>query len=321
MPRKIGYAYFSPAQKAALRKAQLESARKRRKHHADNRSSRKRALKIAGAVAVGAALAGGAGYVAHSKLTEKKVYTNEKPLSFNVKDKKGKAEAIKFGRSITKQRREFWAQTPDGEKQFNAIRSYTSAAENFLISKAARGHSFPEWASDSSMEKWADETLKNLDAAFDSENVNPMLDWTHVSRGASLRDFEHDDPWVNAAIKKAHIFTVQSGGISDENLSILQEQMIGKTFENQSYTSTSLGETPAFTSSPVYINFSLPPGTRAIYVADDMKEGENDDKDALTSLKGEREIILRRKLKYTVKKVSKDKNGKIIIDVEAHPHG
>lgn len=43
MPRKIGYGNFTPARKAALRKAQLESARKRRKFHSDNRPVRKAA--------------------------------------------------------------------------------------------------------------------------------------------------------------------------------------------------------------------------------------------------------------------------------------
>lgn len=84
MPRKIGYAHFSPAQKAALRKAQLESARKRRKHHSDTRPvrrqkhaedasarHRKRRNIALGAAAVGAAAAVGVvGYQQNKKTNE-----------------------------------------------------------------------------------------------------------------------------------------------------------------------------------------------------------------------------------------------------------
>lgn len=66
MPRKIGYGNFTPARKAALRKAQLESARKRRKHHFDEHKSRRRRKQIAATAAVGAA-AIAAGAFAYNK--------------------------------------------------------------------------------------------------------------------------------------------------------------------------------------------------------------------------------------------------------------
>lgn len=74
MPRKIGYGSFTPARRAALRKAQLESARKRRKHFSDEtphrrkkkqddsdkRRRRKKQLILAGAAAAGIAAGVGA---------------------------------------------------------------------------------------------------------------------------------------------------------------------------------------------------------------------------------------------------------------------
>lgn len=52
MPRKIGYGDFTPARRAALKKAALESARKRRKHKSEKRSNKKRKKQIAAAAAV-----------------------------------------------------------------------------------------------------------------------------------------------------------------------------------------------------------------------------------------------------------------------------
>lgn len=65
MPRKIGYGKFTPARRAALKKAQLESARKRRKFKSEDRSNRKRNLKRAAQLAVGAAAVGAVGYAAY----------------------------------------------------------------------------------------------------------------------------------------------------------------------------------------------------------------------------------------------------------------
>ena len=46
MPRKIGYGNFTPARKAALKKAQLASARARRKNKFESRSRRKKTKKV-----------------------------------------------------------------------------------------------------------------------------------------------------------------------------------------------------------------------------------------------------------------------------------
>ena len=66
MPRKIGYGKFTPKRKAALRKAQLASARARRKHGSDERTRRKRRNRRLGAAAVGAAAAIGVAAAVHS---------------------------------------------------------------------------------------------------------------------------------------------------------------------------------------------------------------------------------------------------------------
>jgi hypothetical protein len=69
MPRKIGYGTFTPARKAALKKAQLESARKRRKFKSEDRSTRKSRKRQMAAAAL---LAAGAGMMYYQQKQEEK---------------------------------------------------------------------------------------------------------------------------------------------------------------------------------------------------------------------------------------------------------
>lgn len=67
MPRTIGYGKFSPARQRALKKAQLASAKARRKNNSEHRAHRKRRNRQLGLAALGAAAAIGAGAVVYNQ--------------------------------------------------------------------------------------------------------------------------------------------------------------------------------------------------------------------------------------------------------------
>lgn len=340
MPRKIGYGSFTPARQAALRKAQLESARKRRKFHHETRhvrrrkksedlqvrkSHRKRNIAL-GAAAVGAvAVAGTIAYRHNQNQNQQTTGTRENPLSFDTSTEKGKKQAISYGRSLTKQTREEWSKTPEGAKQFAAIRAYTSEMHDMYMGKIMRGQELPDYFTDTLKQKMQ-ENIDLIESAFDSENITPMPSWTQVSRGSTLSEFQSgDDPELNQLIdnvkglaKKHAEFTgyADNYGVTEKEVSALKEKMVGKTFTNKSFTSTSLSLRPAFPNRPVHIRYKIPPGTRGMYVADNMSGVESETDNLLSKFRSEREILFRKNLSYKVTDIKLADAGRIIVEVE-----
>jgi hypothetical protein len=68
-------------------------------------------------------------------------------------------------------------------------------------------------------------------------------------------------------------------------------QMVGKTFNDPAFMSTSLGDAAFEQGKPAILHVAVPEGTPAAYI------------DAISAVKGEREVLLGRDLSYTVDRV------------------
>ncbi|AMS00996.1 VIP2-like ADP-ribosyltransferase toxin [Mycobacterium phage ArcherNM] len=89
-------------------------------------------------------------------------------------------------------------------------------------------------------------------------------------------------------------------------------QLVGRSYTNHSYTSTSVGGKAAMSSMPVQITISVPPGFKGVHMA-----GDGNYSGALSSLASENEFLLPRGTKFKIKSVKKDANGNWIMEVEA----
>lgn len=323
MPRKIGYGNFTPARKAALKKAQLESARKRRKHGSEQRSTRKRKLKQAAAVAVAAAAVGGAAYgayaagekykekVANAKLQTsikdkfEEIRSKENPVKFSSTDDKAVAE---YGKRLTKQTRKEWSKTELGAQHFDSIRAYTSGMNDYDMNMMLRGIEIPGHQFSIDMED-----ADFLDSAFDSENVTPTTEWMQVTRGGSFADLNTDDPEFNALLKT---FEKKRGNFTPEDIAEIEKTISGKDFTNKGFTSTSMDEKPAFEWGTIQIDYKLPPGTRALYLANDIRDNKGKKEDFLSDSPHEKELLLRRNLQYKITGVSLNAKGKVVFQAE-----
>lgn len=89
-------------------------------------------------------------------------------------------------------------------------------------------------------------------------------------------------------------------------------KLIGKSYINDSYTSTSVGGKAAMEDLPVQITITAPEGMKGVYLAGDaFYDG------AVSSLPSENEFLLPRGTKFKIKSVTKSENGFWIIEVEA----
>ncbi|ASR86455.1 VIP2-like ADP-ribosyltransferase toxin [Mycobacterium phage Changeling] len=89
-------------------------------------------------------------------------------------------------------------------------------------------------------------------------------------------------------------------------------QLVGKSYVNHAYTSTSVGGKAAMSSMPVQLTISVPPGMKGVHMA-----GDENYSGALSQLPTENEFLLPRGTKFKIKSVKKDANGNWIMEVEA----
>ncbi|QZE10903.1 VIP2-like ADP-ribosyltransferase toxin [Mycobacterium phage Agape74] len=94
-------------------------------------------------------------------------------------------------------------------------------------------------------------------------------------------------------------------GITGENDDL--SKLLGKTYINDSYTSTSVGGKAAMDYMPVQITMTVPKGVRGVYMAGDI--GHNG---ALSSLPSENEFLLPRGTKFKIKSIKKVGNNWIV---------
>lgn len=89
-------------------------------------------------------------------------------------------------------------------------------------------------------------------------------------------------------------------------------KLLGKSYVNDSYTSTSVGGKAAMDHMPVQITITVPAGMKGVYMAGDI--GYNG---ALSSLPSENEFLLPRGTKFRIKRVFLNAEGEWEIEVEA----
>ncbi|QNJ56952.1 VIP2-like ADP-ribosyltransferase toxin [Mycobacterium phage BengiVuitton] len=100
----------------------------------------------------------------------------------------------------------------------------------------------------------------------------------------------------------------KSLGITGENDDL--SKLLGKTYVNDSYTSTSVGGKAAMDYMPVQITLTVPKGIRGVYMAGDVSHNG-----ALSSLPSENEFLLPRGTKFKIKSIKKV-GGNWIVEVE-----
>ncbi len=100
----------------------------------------------------------------------------------------------------------------------------------------------------------------------------------------------------------------KSLGITGENDDL--SKLLGKTYVNDSYTSTSVGGKAAMDYMPVQITMTVPKGVRGVYMAGDLSHNG-----ALSSLPSENEFLLPRGTKFKIKSIKKV-GGNWIVEVE-----
>lgn len=89
-------------------------------------------------------------------------------------------------------------------------------------------------------------------------------------------------------------------------------QLIGKTYTNDSFTSSSVGGKAAMSSKPVQITITYPSGMRGVYMAGDKSHGG-----ALSTAAWENEFLIDRGTTFLVKSAKKDASGRWHLEVEA----
>lgn len=200
----------------------------------------------------------------------------------------------RYGSQLTEQDPAVWSETDEGHAQVRAIKDYTSGnteAIAYYLRNGKQQPSTPDWTPP----KVLDEDIAMLDSAFESKYVTPVQDWTVVSRGSTLADFGLDILQEGAEGVGPEDFAEHKYHGRLKKLGMDEvKALVGKTFTNKGYTSTSLADRPAMTSQ-ARILFRLPPGTRGLYVA-----GERQHESKLTDWDEELEVILPRNLKYRV---------------------
>ncbi|ASZ75344.1 VIP2-like ADP-ribosyltransferase toxin [Mycobacterium phage JoshKayV] len=97
----------------------------------------------------------------------------------------------------------------------------------------------------------------------------------------------------------------KSLGITGENDDL--SKLLGKTYVNDSYTSTSVGGKAAMDYMPVQITMTVPKGIRGVYMAGDVSHNG-----ALSSLPSENEFLLPRGTKFKIKSIKKVGNNWIV---------
>ncbi|AMW64260.1 VIP2-like ADP-ribosyltransferase toxin [Mycobacterium phage ChipMunk] len=97
----------------------------------------------------------------------------------------------------------------------------------------------------------------------------------------------------------------KSLGITGENDDL--SKLLGKTYVNDSYTSTSVGGKAAMDYMPVQITLTVPKGMHGVYMAGDVSHNG-----ALSSLPSENEFLLPRGTKFKIKSIKKVGNNWIV---------
>ncbi|AXQ52929.1 VIP2-like ADP-ribosyltransferase toxin [Mycobacterium phage QueenBeesly] len=88
-------------------------------------------------------------------------------------------------------------------------------------------------------------------------------------------------------------------------------KLLGKTYVNDSYTSTSVGGKAAMDYMPVQLTITYPKGLPGVYMAGDVSHNG-----ALSTLPSENEFLLPRGTKFKIKSIKKDASGNWIVEVE-----
>lgn len=101
----------------------------------------------------------------------------------------------------------------------------------------------------------------------------------------------------------------KSLGITGENDDL--HALLGKTYVNDSYTSTSVGGKAAMDYMPVQLTLTVPKGMRGVHMA-----GNENHSGALSSLPSENEFLLPRGTKFKITDVFKNDEGEWEIEVE-----
>ncbi|AYD87033.1 VIP2-like ADP-ribosyltransferase toxin [Mycobacterium phage NicoleTera] len=131
--------------------------------------------------------------------------------------------------------------------------------------------------------------VKKMDDGMDFAPRTP--EWIDLARGTRWQEF------------KALGITGPGDDLS---------KLVGKSYVNHSYTSTSVGGKAAMSSMPVQITITVPPGMKGVHMA-----GNENYSGALSQLPSENEFLLPRGTKFKIKSVKKDANGNWIVEVEA----
>ncbi|QTF81427.1 VIP2-like ADP-ribosyltransferase toxin [Mycobacterium phage TarsusIV] len=165
--------------------------------------------------------------------------------------------------------------------------------------------------------KFDDQTV--LDGLKDF-NGNPYSDFTKQQYINNLKDrikwmdegmeFAPRTPEPIALARGTRWHEFKALGITGPNDDM--SKLLGKTYVNHSYTSTSVGGKAAMDYMPVQITITVPEGFKGVHMAGDI--GYNG---ALSSLPSENEFLLPRGTKFKIKSIKKDANGNWIVEVEA----
>ncbi|AEL17834.1 ADP-ribosyltransferase exoenzyme toxin [Mycobacterium phage Trixie] len=153
--------------------------------------------------------------------------------------------------------------------------------------KDFNGNPYSDWVK----KDYIDNLAARIKAMDDGMEFAPRTpEWVELARGTRWHEFK-------------------SLGITgpDDDLT----KLLGKSYVNHSYTSTSVGGKAAMNHMPVQITLSVPPGMKGVHMA-----GNETYAGALSQLASENEFLLPRGTKFKIKSVKKNAQGQWIIEVE-----
>lgn len=150
-------------------------------------------------------------------------------------------------------------------------------------------------------------------------NGNPYSSFTRQQYIANIKDrIRRMDEGFETAPEIPETITLARGtrwqefkalGITGQNDNL--EKLLGKTYVNDSYTSTSVGGKAAMDYMPVQMTLTVPAGMKGVHMAGDASYNG-----ALSSLPSENEFLLPRGTKYKITDVFKNDEGEWEIEVE-----
>ena len=274
----------------ASENANFEKAMKRQEEVNNGKAQVKKALAIAGGVALTAAVAYGV-YKAY----------NGGPLSANFNQQKSMDEALKFAGFKKDQVGDMVSGlAAKGDTKYAKALNFTNSAAADAYHKAAN-FSNKHWASMSMGDKHG---IK----AYTGNNYTAMNKLLRFGEGGDSSTRMMIDQ-CTSALEKSRIredCMVHRGigsalpkmlGISPQELSSNPSAIIGKTFTDKGFVSTGVGQNDAW--GGVKMHVFVPKGSKGMYV------------DPVSTYKGEHELLLQRNSSFVVKSLTKDKYGNV----------